>query len=402
MTLSQRAPSTDRRRFAVLLLAVALVTLVAACQTGRQLRGEVWNLTTITQQTPAFQGVVAPSDVGKYTIEFLSDNRWIGRADCNTVTGSYTTSGARGLNIQIASTPQIDCGAESMSDPYIVALALVTGYGIDGDQLTLNLPSGGHARLLCRSASSVARSVEHVRCGRVGQRSGFGGRLGDGSADLGAHAGADSATPAPTPAPTPTPTPAPTPTPTPAPTPTPTPGRRLRPRRRRRLRPRRRRPPRHPRPRRARRLRRRRSATRPTSGSSSAYPGNWFTITDEPQLACQFFDPAPIKIDPATGVPKSAVQVLPSTTLTYEQALTGATDTANWSDITTTETTVSGGLPATKIVATATGAGTLSGGHGPLRLPRRLGRPRGSSRSSRAALRATRTRRPTRRSSTRW
>ena len=55
---------------AACLVPARLITLVAACQTGRQLRGEVWNLTTITQQTPAFQGVVAPPDVGKYTIEY--------------------------------------------------------------------------------------------------------------------------------------------------------------------------------------------------------------------------------------------------------------------------------------------------------------------------------------------
>ncbi len=54
--------------------------------------------------------------------------------------------------------------------------------------------------------------------------------------------------------------------------------------------------------------------------------------------------------------------MLPSTTLTYEQALAGATNPANWSAITTTTTTVSGGLTATQIVATATGAGTYPAG----------------------------------------
>jgi heat shock protein HslJ len=82
-----------------------------------------------------------------------------------------------------------------------------------------------------------------------------------------------------------------------------------------------------------------------------AYPGSWFTLTTPADLACRYFDPAPIEVpsDPATLATIVQASV---TDTTFADAVAAATDTANW-DVTQESDLTLDGLPASQVIATA-------------------------------------------------
>jgi hypothetical protein len=154
-----------------------------------------------------------------------------------------------------------------------------------------------------------------------------------------------SASPIPTEEPAPSPTPSasaterPSPTPAPEPTPTPTPKPTAAPT----LPP----PPSAP-PTAACTL------TSPSGAqlASIVYPQSWFTVTEPPEAACQYFDPNPITVPADPGTLDTAIAVRPDVS-SYSDAVAAATDPANWTVVQTLETTVSD-LPATLVEATST------------------------------------------------
>ena len=143
---------------------------------------------------------------------------------------------------------------------------------------------------------------------------------------------APTASPTPTPKPTPKPTaaPAPTPKPTPAPTPKPeaTPAPTAAPTEA---------PP---------------TTVPPTASCKLAvpgepvvativYPGAWYTVTEPADLACRYFDAVPITVpaDPATLDTPIRADVVATP---YQDAVTAATDAANWTVATKSEFNVRG------------------------------------------------------------
>jgi heat shock protein HslJ len=88
---------TRHRTF--LALSAVAVFLVAACSSSSGLTGKTWQLTAITEQVPAFQGVVPTDQQANYTIEFATDDTFSAKADCNQVGGGYTTTSSNGLTI---------------------------------------------------------------------------------------------------------------------------------------------------------------------------------------------------------------------------------------------------------------------------------------------------------------
>ena len=133
----------------------------------------------------------------------------------------------------------------------------------------------------------------------------------------------------PTPSPTAKPTPKPTPTPTPTPRPTATPAPTVAPTQA---------PP----------------VTVPPTASCTllpadggpvvatiVYPGAWFTVTEPPELACRYFDGAPIVVpaDPATLDAAITADILATP---YEDVVLAATDATAWTVANKSEFTVKG------------------------------------------------------------
>jgi heat shock protein HslJ len=103
----------------------------------------VWHLTAITEQNPAFQGVVPPADQDKYTIEFHSDGTFGAQADCNQVRGTWTATSSGGLTLALGPSTLVLCADGSLSDLYILGLGNTASYVVASSALTITLHDNG-------------------------------------------------------------------------------------------------------------------------------------------------------------------------------------------------------------------------------------------------------------------
>jgi|1186.fasta_scaffold100204_1 heat shock protein HslJ len=145
------------RRFILIALVIGSALVVTACgaSAGSSLAGKTWQLTGITESVPAFQGAVPAADQSKYTIQFDGKGAFTAVADCNQVSGTYTTSGSNGLTIVPGPSTLAYCGDESLGDKFVTGLGQTQTYTIANDQLTLNLQDNG---TLIFSAAAAAAS----------------------------------------------------------------------------------------------------------------------------------------------------------------------------------------------------------------------------------------------------
>ncbi len=141
----QLAQRPMRRPFAGLVLVAALVIIasVAACSaSAEKLTGPTWQLTSVTEKVPAFQGVVPPEDQSRYTITFNEDGTAAIKADCNNVVATYTTEET---NISIVPGPStlVACPDDSLGDKFVAGLSSATTYNIRPGGLTLYILNEG-------------------------------------------------------------------------------------------------------------------------------------------------------------------------------------------------------------------------------------------------------------------
>ena len=92
---------------------------------------------------PAFQGVVPEADQANYTITFNTDGSYDAKADCNQLSGTYTTTGTGGITIELGPMTMAMCPEESLSNQFVAALANAESYAIADSQLTLTDATGG-------------------------------------------------------------------------------------------------------------------------------------------------------------------------------------------------------------------------------------------------------------------
>jgi heat shock protein HslJ len=138
---------------------VAILVLVAACNTGSgtsSLTGKTWQLTAVTEKVPAFQGVIPAADQPRYTIAFGTDGTYTGLADCNSITGKYTTSGSNGITIQEGASTMMACPDDSFGPLYAHALTTVTTWAVANNELTLTRADGGTLTFAAGTGGSPA------------------------------------------------------------------------------------------------------------------------------------------------------------------------------------------------------------------------------------------------------
>ncbi len=241
-----------------------------------------------------------------------------GFAGCNSFSGTYGTNGTV-VRISRLATTRMACDEAVMEQETAFIEALQGAALVDSRGSTLNLTdrNGGIVVALARPMPPEP---------------------GASASPTPSAAPAVTATPAPTPSPTPSPTPTPTPTPKPSPTPkptaapTPTPAPTEAPTA----------TPTEPPP----------TTVPPTASCKLAvpgepvvativYPGAWSTVTEPADLACRYFDAVPITVpaDPATLDTPIRADILATP---YQEAVTAATDAANWTVATKSEFNVRG------------------------------------------------------------
>jgi heat shock protein HslJ len=86
--------------------------------------------------------IVTAADPSRYTVTFQSNGQLMIRADCNTVLGSYTVSGAE-LSIMLGPSTLVGCPPDSQADQFVADLASVSGFAVVDGNLQLQLGSTG-------------------------------------------------------------------------------------------------------------------------------------------------------------------------------------------------------------------------------------------------------------------
>jgi heat shock protein HslJ len=159
-----------RRSLLLVVLAVVAI-LAAACAPaatpGSDLTGKTWLLTGITEQVPAFQGVVPPDQQGKYTITFATDGTFQSQADCNQVGGTYKVSGTSKITIEPGPSTLAFCPDGDLGVLFTTALGTATSYAISGSDLTLTADNGGTLQFTAGTAASPDAAITPAPAGAV-------------------------------------------------------------------------------------------------------------------------------------------------------------------------------------------------------------------------------------------
>ena len=133
------------RKAAFMALIIGAAAVLAACSPGAApgLTDKEWQLTSITEKVPAFQGVIPAADQSKYAITFNDGATFNATADCNQVSGSYKTSGSNGLTITPGPSTLAFCGEASFGQQFVAGLSQAASYTVSGNDLTITLSDGG-------------------------------------------------------------------------------------------------------------------------------------------------------------------------------------------------------------------------------------------------------------------
>jgi heat shock protein HslJ len=86
---------------------------------------------------------VPVADQSKYTITFNTDGTFQAQADCNLVSGTYTSSASGDLSLTIGPSTLVACAEGSLSDLYILGLSNAASYAIVNNHLTITLHDRG-------------------------------------------------------------------------------------------------------------------------------------------------------------------------------------------------------------------------------------------------------------------
>src|SRR5262249_45031012 len=123
--------------------AAAPSAAAASSAPATDLVGSTWQLSGMTETTPAFQSVVPAADQPKYTITFNADGTFNAKADCNMVGGTYTVGASNALTIALGPSTLAMCPEGSLADLYTFALGNAKSYAVANEQLTITLEDGG-------------------------------------------------------------------------------------------------------------------------------------------------------------------------------------------------------------------------------------------------------------------
>lgn len=133
------------RALRLVAVVLASVALLAACSPNNaKLTGRAWKLTAVTGTGTGSAippGVIPVADQTRYTITFNDDGTFAAKADCNSVSGSYTTDGNR-ITIKPGPSTLVACPAGSLGDAFVAALGQAASYAVGSNVLTLTLNGG--------------------------------------------------------------------------------------------------------------------------------------------------------------------------------------------------------------------------------------------------------------------
>ncbi len=139
------------KKFIFILVICLGSLLLAACGSGSDsdsasgdsITGVVWQWETVTNQDTNETTTVP--DPENYTIEFKEDGTFTGQADCNSISGTYST--ASGFSITLGPSTLAFCGEASLDTVYLDLLSNVAAGGPDGTGGLALETAGGQQRM---------------------------------------------------------------------------------------------------------------------------------------------------------------------------------------------------------------------------------------------------------------
>jgi heat shock protein HslJ len=117
----------------------------AATSVATTVTDVVWQWVSLVDRTAQPAKTTTVPDPAKYTIIFRTDGTVSGKADCNSFTGTYTTT--RGYSIKTTTSTTAYCGETSLDKQYIQLLNQVAAGGPDGAGGFALETAGGAQRL---------------------------------------------------------------------------------------------------------------------------------------------------------------------------------------------------------------------------------------------------------------
>ncbi len=147
------------KQLIVLLVSLVIMVLLTSCSSSatstpsNTITGIVWQWVSVTNQTTGEKTTVpVPRN---YTITFNTDGTLVGKADCNTFSGTYSQES--GFSVEIGATTQAYCGDTSLDQQYLTLLGSVAAGGSDGaGGLALETP-GGEQRMLFENGGNALK-----------------------------------------------------------------------------------------------------------------------------------------------------------------------------------------------------------------------------------------------------
>ena len=149
----------NKKILPLLLAVLAIVFLLAGCKPAAttapadSTTGIVWQWVNVTNQTTK-QTTTVPSPEN-YTITFNTDGTFVGKADCNSISGTYSQT--NGFSIKVESTTMAYCGDTSLDQQYVTLLGSVAAGGPDGAGGFALETAGGEQRMLFKNGGAATR-----------------------------------------------------------------------------------------------------------------------------------------------------------------------------------------------------------------------------------------------------
>jgi heat shock protein HslJ len=111
----------------------------------------VWQWTQLTDQSTG--EVTSVANPASYTIIFNPDETFSGTADCNSISGTYSTR--NGFSISVRSSTRAYCGEGSLDQLYVSTLEKVAAGGPDGAGGLALETGGGQERMQFRNGGAA-------------------------------------------------------------------------------------------------------------------------------------------------------------------------------------------------------------------------------------------------------
>jgi len=154
-------PFNTRLSIKWISLALIVVVALAACApaatptpaSSNTITDINWQWLSVKNKTTNTTTTVPNPE--NYTIIFKTDGTFTGKADCNNISGTYST--ASGFTIKIGPSTMAYCGETSLDQQYIQLLSSVAAGGPDGSGGLALETAGGEQRMEFKNGGAAPK-----------------------------------------------------------------------------------------------------------------------------------------------------------------------------------------------------------------------------------------------------